>query len=377
MQALSSRCLRFAALGFALVARAAAAESAPAAPSQQRIAFPDARFTVSGLAWFAETSPTLRRLPERMKSAVPPKVWALAGAPSGARIRFITDSATVGIVGRSVGDAAPPAHMPVIAYAGIDLYADGVYFGSVAPDAQGAIRRQWNLGTESKPREITFYLPAGRSAEVREILLAPAATFQPPRPFALGKPVVYYGSSITQGMGVSNPGLIYQAQLARWTNTDFINLGFSGNGFGEPALAEAVAEIDAACFVIDYWANPSTAIYRKTLPGFIDIIRQKHPRTPIIVTGPYYNPSEETLGQAGTFQIEKRVVAREFVAARQLAGDQQIFHVDGLEMLSRAQSDGLADGRHANSLGYYFCAKGLEPHVRRALGLPPVSDSKN
>ena len=43
-------------------------------------------------------------------------------------------------------------------------------------------------------------------------------------------PVVYYGSSITQGACASRPGNAYQNVIARRMNLDFINLGFSGNG---------------------------------------------------------------------------------------------------------------------------------------------------
>ena len=362
------------------IAAALAAGRVPGAelwtdPAAQRIAFPDARLTVSGLAWFKEESPALRRLPTRLKATFPPKVWNLAEAPSGGRIRFTTDSQTVAVIAHGA-TGGPPAHITAIANGGFDLYVDGGYFGSVAPDMHGEIRHQWIVGKTAARREITLYLPMGRPITVNEILLAPGAVEEPPRPFALAMPVGYYVSSITQGIAASNPGGIYQALLSRWLNVDFINLGFSGNGFGEPALADVTAEIDAACFVVDYWANPTTAMYRDTLPTFIDILRAKHPLTPIIVTRPYYNPSEDQPGDAGARQIEKRVVAREFVAARVKAGDAHIFHVDGLEMLSKAQADGLIDGRHANSLGFYFCAKGLEPHLRSALGLPAADAGK-
>ena len=132
-----------------------------------------------------------------------------------------------------------------------------------------------------------------------------------------------------------------------------------------------MTEIDAACFVLDYWANPTPDVYRKTLPAFVDVIRAKHPRTPIIVTGPYFNPSETFPGEAGEGQIEKRKIAPEFVDQRRAAGDANIHYVDGLEMISPEQADALADGRHANSMGFYFCARGLEPHLRNVLGLPP------
>jgi hypothetical protein len=83
----------------------------------------------------------------------------------------------------------------------------------------------------------------------------------------------------------------YQAQVSRWLNLDFINLGFSGNGLGEPAVAEAISEIDAACFVLDYWGNPSPEVFQATLPKFVGTLRRKYPRTPILITGPYFIPT--------------------------------------------------------------------------------------
>jgi hypothetical protein len=334
-----------------------------------RIPFPDTRLGVHGLGWFEETRPGIARLPARMKAKVPPKVWNLAQTPAGARIRFATDSDIVALVAEgATGNLAP--HVTAMGQWGVDVYVDGVYRGSAAPDAKGSLRKEWFTGKTRARREIEIYLPYGRPITLKEVVLQPDAKVWPAKAYARAKPVVYYGSSITQGSAASNSGATYEAMLGRWLNVDFVNLGFSGNGFGEPALAEAVAELDASVFVVDYWANPTIEVYKATLAGFIDILRRKHPKTPILVTGPYYNPSEDVPGAAGVRQIEKRAYAKEFVAQRRAAGDPLIVHVDGLEMLSREQADGLADGRHANSMGFYFCARGLEPYLRTALGMP-------
>jgi hypothetical protein len=360
--------LRFPALWlvmFSFAARAAVLDDAKAV----RLALTDERLTVNGLGWWAEEKPGLARLPVRLKPEMPPKVWSLAQAPAGVRIRFATDSEVVALVAEGAAGSTP-VHVTGIGHAGVDLYVDNRYAGSAAPDAKGQLSKEWITGKNRARREITIYLPYGRPLKIQAIVVTPGATVWRAKDFVRPKPVVYYGSSITQGIAASNPGLIYQAQLSRWLDVDFVNLGFSGNGFGEPALARAVAELEVACFVVDYWANPPTELYRSTLPGFIDILRAKHPTTPILVTGPYYNPSEDVPGEAGARQIEKRAFAREFVAKRRAEGDARIVHVDGLEMLSREQADGLVDGRHANSMGFYFCAKGLEPYLRAALALP-------
>jgi hypothetical protein len=352
-----------------LGARAASAQSSFLdSADSQHVAFPDPRLVVNGLAWFGEDKPVLRRLPARLKDTFRPAVWNLAQQPSGGRIRFKTDSARVGILA-SNPNAGTMHHMTTIGQSGFDLYVNGEYINSAWPDKDGRIAREWNVGTAGEAREVTLYLPLYKGVAVKEIVLDKDAKVEAPKPFALAKPVVHYGSSITQGGCAENPGLSCQAIVSRWLNVDFVNLGFSGNGLGEPAVAQAVAEIDASAFVLDYWGNPSPQVYRDTLPGFVDTLRAKHPKTPILVISPYWFPAEATSPSTRAVQDEKRAIAREFVEARAKGGDGNISFVDGLEMLSREHADGLVDGVHANSLGFYFCAKGLEPHLRKVLGL--------
>jgi len=259
--------------------------------------------------------------------------------------------------------------MTTIGQSGFDIYVDNEYLGSAWPDKTGKIVKEWNVGKSGVRREITLYLPLYKGVAIQEIVVEYNAKIEQLCPFTVSKPVVYYGSSITQGGCASNPGMSYQAQVSRWLNVDFINLGFSGNGLGEPAVAEAISEIDAACFVLDYWGNPSPEVFKETLPNFVETLRKKFPQTPILVTGPYFIPTEMLSGQTEGAISDKRNTAREFVEGQRRGGDKFIFSVDGLEMLSREHAYGLVDGVHCNSLGFYFCAKGLEPHLRKALKL--------
>ena len=144
----------------------------------------------------------------------------------------------------------------------LDLYADGVYRGTAIADRDakaGATKE--HVYYKQQPaalREITFYLPLYMGVKVQGIGLDPDARIERAKPFALAKPVVFYGTSITQGGCASRSGMSYQAILGRTLNVDFVNLGFSGNGLGEPELARAVAGIDAACFVMDFAQNNPT-----------------------------------------------------------------------------------------------------------------------
>ena len=308
----------------------------------------------------------MRRLPLRLKDRLRAPVWDLAQDPSGGRIRFRTDSTRIGIVAQNPG-FSNMHHMASVGENGFDLYVGLDYAGSAWPDSTGKITREWRVSRERQMRDITLYLPLYKPVTIQEISLDTDARIESPAPYRISKPIVYYGSSITQGGCASNPGGSCQAILERKLGADFINLGFSGNGLGEPALAEAICELDPSCIVLDFWGNPSAEQYAAALPGFVDILRNKWPRMAILVVSPFYFAAEGVGGGVAKEQSAKRHTAREFVEQRRKQGDRHIVFVDGLKMLDQTQTAGLVDGVHCNSLGFYFNAQGLEPFLRKAL----------
>lgn len=336
------------------------------APDRLRIAFPDDRLAVHGLPGFNEDKPILRRLPARWQDRLRSPVWDLAQQPSGGRIRFRTDSTTVGLAAHNPG-FSNMHHMASVGENGFDLYVDGAYLGSAWPDGAGRISKQWRTGRERAMRDITLYLPLYKAVTIEEMTLDGSARIESATPYALRAPIVYYGSSITQGGCASNAGGSCPAILERRLNADFVNLGFSGNGLGEPELAEAITELAPSCVVLDFWGNPSAEQYAAALPPFVDILRRKLPQVPILVTSPFYFPAEASDPDVARAQQAKRETTRKFVQQRRKAGDRRIVFVDGLKMLGPHQADGLVDGVHCNSLGFYFNADGLEPALRKAL----------
>lgn len=173
-------------------------------PEARSLSLPDERVQVAGLAWFGEEPSVPRRLPVRMKDRVSPAVWGLAQHPSGARLRFRTDSTRLGLVARNP-DASTMHHMTSVGQNGFDLYVDGQYRNSAWPDAKGLIQREWTLGEEPRIREVTLYLPLYKAVTVERLVLDPGATVSGPSPFARPRPVVFYGSSITQGGCAETP----------------------------------------------------------------------------------------------------------------------------------------------------------------------------
>ena len=94
---------------------------------------------------------------------------------------------------------------------------------------------------------------------------------------------MFYGTSITQGGCASRPGMAYTAIVQRLLDIPAINLGFSGNGRMEPEMAELLAELDPAVYVLDCLWNMSEEMVTERVGPFVRRLRQAHPNTPILL----------------------------------------------------------------------------------------------
>ena len=70
--------------------------------------------------------------------------------------------------------------------------------------------------------------------------------------------------------------------ISRRLNRECINLGFSGNGQLDLEVARVMAEVDAGVFVLDFVPNASVEQMKERMETFYRIIRNKHPKTPIV-----------------------------------------------------------------------------------------------
>jgi lysophospholipase L1-like esterase len=151
---------------------------------------------------------------------------------------------------------------------------------------------------------------------------------------------------------------------------DFVNLGFSGNGMGEPELARAVASIHASCFVLDFAQNnPTVDSLAQAYAPFLEVIRSAHPETPVLLITPIYAAHESWARDA---QLEEmRELIRQVAAKRIAAGDRHLEIVEGTDLLGPSRGDGLVDGTHPNDLGFQWMADGLAGRIAKVLNLKP------
>jgi lysophospholipase L1-like esterase len=322
---------------------------------------------MNGLPWFEQNENRLWRLPIFLEERISRALWLKSRNTSGARIRFSSDTTMLGI------ELKYPAFWPMhnmqrIGQMGLDVYVDGVYWNSVWPEEEGIAELIFFDNAPRKKREFIIYLPLYHSLELHKIIFDYEAKVTTPAPFQTKLPVVYYGTSITQGGCASRSGLSYQAILSRDLNIDFVNLGFSGLGVGEIAIAEAIATLDVSCYVLDYGQNNESVLNMEQayLP-FIQAIRKQKPLTPILLTTLIPYSSEQWNLEFRTDQEAKRQVVRNAYEVCIAAGDQHIYLIEGELLLQATKGDGQVDGAHPNDLGFMSMANVLKAKIKEVL----------
>jgi hypothetical protein len=312
----------------------------------------------------------IRRVPDAVAKSVNHATPSLSQHTAGGRIRFKTDSSFV-MIRYKVPYVTHFGHMAPTGVFGFDLYKNEFegegerYVSPFVPsydlkDTQEGVLRLWS----NKMRQLTLNMPLYNPVSELYIGLEEGAQLLPADPYPIEKPVVFYGSSITQGGCASRPGTCYTAVLSRKMNFEHINLGFSGNARGEQAMAEYIASMDMSAFVLDYDHNSNSAEHlSSTHYAFYRTVRDAHPDLPIImVSRPKYH--------LNSTELAMREVIKESYARAISEGDRKVWFVDGKAIMPRdVAGDALVDYAHPTDLGFYFMAKALEPVLREALGM--------
>lgn len=310
------------------------------------------------------------RLPTRAEGVVTNAVWGLSRNSAGICVRFETDATTIHAKWKLTSDRLAMPHMPATGVSGLDLYArddDGRWrwLAVGQPSAQeNTVTLCSNIA--SGPREFLLYLPLYNGvSEVAIGIPAGTSLFRASDyPDGHERPIVFYGTSITQGGCASRPGMVHTAILGRWLNRPVINLGFSGNGRLETELVQFTSEIDAAVFVIDCLPNLGAEDVAARTEPVVRLIRETHPDTPILLvedrtySDAIFNPDKRSRNDASRAALRaayERLVAN---------GDPALHYLEG-EYLLGEDNEGTVDSSHPTDLGFWRQAEAfraiLEP----------------
>lgn len=317
---------------------------------------------------FSDTQDYFDRLPAGAEKVVRKEVWTLSKNSTGMSVRFETDATEIYARYTLTSAVLSLNHMPASGVSGLDLYGQKNgkwhYAGGRRPSERtsaGALARSLSPGK----RLYQVNLPLYNGVKSLEIGVAKDAAFTPVPP-RTEKPVLFYGTSITQGGCASRPGMAFVAILGRRLNRPMLNFGFSGNGKMEPKVAQFLAELDPAIFVLDCLANMGAVpIVPKTIE-VVELLRKRHADTPILILEerPW---TDAALLQNRQADHEKRNASlREAFDKLQAAGVKNL-HFRKCDDVIGTDDEGTVDGSHPTDLGMMRYANALEPDLRKLL----------
>ena len=292
------------------------------------------------------------RLPISYKKVVREPVWDLSKSSAGLSVRFHTNSSSISLKWEVLNDFSMN-HMADTGIKGIDLYFNNSglwqYIGTGRPS--GKINEQLiidNMNLEM--REYKLYLPLYDGIESLDIGIDPNSLIKKPTK-SNSQPIVFYGTSITQGGCASRPGMAHTNIISRKLNIDCINFGFSGNGRMETSIGALIAGIDASLFVIECMANVTKDMVSKNTIPLVRIIREEHPNTPIIFI-------ENIIYESGYLdntikeELENKNIELKNQYNKMLKeGIVNLFYVDNTDALG-TDHEGTVDGVHFTDLGF-------------------------
>lgn len=306
------------------------------------------------------------RMPKEIAENVNKSVAVLYSNTSGGRIRFRTDSSKI-TLSAVVPSLCDFPHMPKSGSQCFDLYSGNDYCGffpcdyKLRENGSEYYEGSATLSLKTKElRDITVNFPLYNDVSAVYISLEKGCTLLSPISEQHELPVVYYGSSITQGGCASHAGNAYPNIISRRLKTNFINLGFSAGCFAEPIMMEYLSTLPMSVFVYDYDHNaPTYEMLAETHEAGYKIFRKNNPTVPIIMIS---SADRET-------DREKRIgVIRNTYENAVKAGDQNVYFIHGDDIYAPVGKEYCTvDKCHPNDLGFFCMAEIIGKAIQKTI----------
>ncbi len=290
---------------------------------------------------------------------------ALAGraeCAAGVRLRFRTDSPVIGV-------RCLPADTQRI----FDLTCDNELLAT-AVLAAGEQTVQFPP-LPAALRTVELWLPVTAPVQLLGLSLADGSVCEPAA--ETRRRWITYGSSITHCGAAHSPSRTWPATAARARNLHLTSLGYGGNCHLEPMVALMIRDMQADVISLKLGINVqggatlAERTFKAAAIGFIQIIREKHPDTPIAVVSPIISPPRESQLNAVNMNLQKM---REELAdcvcrIKQTTGDQNIVYVNGLDLFGADLVEAyLPDLLHPNGDGYELMGQNAAKHILDPMG---------
>jgi hypothetical protein len=311
---------------------------------------------IEGQGWL-DTKFDFSRLPGKAEGVVRSAVWNLSLHSSGIVVRFFSNATTIHVSWTLISDQLAMPHMPATGVSGLDLYVrdshDHWRWLACPRPAGQSNTLQLVSGIPAIKREYMLYLPLYNGISSLEIGIPKDSTLfaAPERPQNRRKPIVFYGTSITQGCCASRPGMTHPAILGRRFDRPIINLGFSGNGRMEIEVVKLIREINAAVYVIDCLPNIDAEVVEANTKPCIEILRKSHPATPILLVEDRSYANSFLVSANRERNLTSRAALRKIYNQLKSAGDKHLYYLEGENLLGD-DNEGTVDSSHPSDLGF-------------------------
>lgn len=329
-----------------------------------------ASLTVEGIGWPHESQP-YSRFPDRSENVLREAMWHLSRFSAGMVVRFVTDAQSLAVRWSLRKAELAMLHMPAGGVSGVDLYARDPQSGGLR--WAGAARPQtaeqsYAMLLENQPRQMReyfLYLPLYNGVTQLELGIDVQATIvsAPARP---EKPICFYGASILQGACASRPGMSLTALLGRALNRAVWNFGFSGNSHAEAEVAQLLAELTPALYVIGPAPSLKAVFAISRLERFFDILRQAHPHVPVVfISNAIYQDAWTSPHRFADTHEANEALLKVFRKLEARCTD--VHFIDGTQMLGD-DGEAAVDGTHPTDVGFLRMAEVLAPRLKAILG---------
>ena len=274
------------------------------------------------------------RLPSSAKSRIRPSVYGLSKDSAGVQVAFVTNASSIALRWKMFeSGGAAEGTVPIALHSGADLYVfddnsrKWRWAGSATNITLDAgiigktIYHQLPMYTPSRApmdRAYLLNLPMYGSLEACDIgvpvgspwSLSPLTSKSPVGPGAAMDtvgPIVWYGTSITQGAAASR-GMAATNIVSRQLNVEVLNFGFSGNGLLELNVTSFLVQIDASALILDCLHNMHADLVANNTEPLVHAYRKAHSRTPIIFAEgvPYGSSWEGAANPSRKSQLDRR-----------------------------------------------------------------------
>lgn len=312
-----------------------------------------------------ERDKKLTRLPDEVIKQVPSLEFLGRRCPGG-RLGFKTNSKvfTVRIKLKTLSvDVGMSIYSCQSAFVFVGERQISKFLGQVNPCNYENLEFERTFTKSGEMEDVLVLLPRNEIIENIEILIEDNAQILPPAPYKYSKPILYYGSSITEGGIACSISNAYNAIISRHLDVDYINFGFSGNAKGELAMADYINTLDFSIFVYDYDHNAPTVEHLKaTHEVFFKRIREKHPSVPVVMLT---RPCASYMAD----EIARREIVKATYENAIKNGDKNVYFIDGESFFKDFCDKELCfiDTIHPNDLGFYRMAQVIEPVIKGIL----------